>query len=311
MQTKINLNTRALPYILLLGTIWGGNLTVSRLGVGQFDIFSFVSLRALIAMAFFVLLYAFNRKRRWPRGRRIWLQGLMLGTIGTAFPMLSILGSLQFQSSGITSLLITTAPAITVLIAHFFIPAERLNWTKGLGVLTAMAGALLIILRGETSLPDVSQANPIGYLMVFGGVTAEGFMAAYTRLHMSDTDPFDITAIRMLIVVIFVVPLTLLFRPPDFSAVTPGGVVSLFYSAIVGGLIAQILSFFLSSRFGPTAFSLTSFVIPVVAAIFGVILLGETITAGMLMGTALILSGITILNLGSRAKTRTQAPQTS
>lgn len=229
-------------------------MTLSRLGVGQFDIFSFVSLRALIATALFVLLYTFNRKRRWPRGRRIWLQGLMLGTIGTAFPMLSILGSLQFQSSGVTSLLITTAPAITVLIAHFFIPAERLNWTKGLGVLTALAGALLIIVRGETGLPDVTQANPIGYLMVFAGVSAEGFMAAYTRLHMADTDPFDVTAIRMLIVVIFVVPLTLLFRPPDFSAVTPGGIVSLLYSAIVGGLIAQILSFSSAVVLGPPHF---------------------------------------------------------
>jgi drug/metabolite transporter (DMT)-like permease len=311
MQPQTNLNRRALPYVVLLGTVWGGNLTVSRLGVGQFEIFSFVSLRALVATSLFVLIYALNRQRRWPHGRRIWLQGLMLGSIGTAFPMLSILGSLQFQSSGVTSLLITTAPAITVLIAHFFIPAERLSWTKGLGVLTAMAGVLLIIIRGETGLPDVTQANPLGYLMVFAGVSAEGFMAAYTRLHMTDTDPFDVTAIRMLVVVIVVVPLTLLFRPPDFSAVTSSGVVSLLYSAIVGGFIAQILSFFLSSRFGPTAFSLTGFVVPVVAAIFGVVLLGETITTGMLMGTALILSGITILNLGSRSKAPVQAVQPS
>ena len=80
--------------------------------------------------------------------------------------MTSIVSSLQFQSSGITAVLITTSPAITVIMAHFFLPDEPLTRRKSLGVLFALGGALLLAARGESGLPDVSRANPLGYLLV-------------------------------------------------------------------------------------------------------------------------------------------------
>jgi len=41
-----------------------------------------------------------------------------------------------------------------------------LIWNKIAGVSLALNGALLLDLRGETRLPDVYKANPVGYILV-------------------------------------------------------------------------------------------------------------------------------------------------
>ena len=51
-------------------------------------------------------------------------------------------------------------------MAHFFLPDESLNRQKIMGVGLALGGALLLLMLGETGLPDVSHASPIGYGLV-------------------------------------------------------------------------------------------------------------------------------------------------
>ena len=48
-------------------------------------------------------------------------------------------------------------------------------------------------------------------------------------------------------------------------------------------------------RFGATTAAMTQYVVPVVAGIGGVLLLGEHITFVMLVGVSLIIGGITII----------------
>ena len=62
---------------------------------------------------------------------------------------------------------LTAGPAITVMMAHFFLADEALTWRKSIGVALALSGALLLTLRGESGLAGVDQASPIGYGLVF------------------------------------------------------------------------------------------------------------------------------------------------
>lgn len=124
---------QAFPYIGLLGLLWGTTLVVSRFGVAQFDPLLFVGLRLALASLAFGGVYLLSRRRRLPRNGRLWRHATMLGVFGTAVPMMAIVSSLRYQSSGVTAIIITTAPASTVLLAHFFLPDEQLNRYKSLG----------------------------------------------------------------------------------------------------------------------------------------------------------------------------------
>ena len=290
------MHTKALPYVGLLGLLWGTNLVIMRIGVGQFDPMVFVGIRLLMASLAFVAVYTFSGRRIIPTDRKLWLYATFLGIVSTAIPMTAVVTSLTFQSSGVTALLITTAPAYISIAAHFFLPDERMTPRKVLGVLLALSGAALIVLRGESGLPDVSQGNPIGYVLVIAAMLFETAGTILIRRHMQDFSSFDVTAVRLTVAGLTVLPVAILLRGIDLSQVTGSGWFSLVYAAFIGASSAQILAFNITKRFGATAFSLTSYVIPVVAAITGVLWLDETITGWMMAGMVLIGGGILLIN---------------
>ena len=116
---------RALPYITLLGFFFGSTLVVSRFSVGQFHPTTYIGLRMLLATMGYVILYTVVPQRfKWPKGRQLWRHATLLGVIGTAIPMTAVVSSLLYQSSGVTAILLTCGPAVTVLMAHFGLPDD-------------------------------------------------------------------------------------------------------------------------------------------------------------------------------------------
>ncbi len=290
------MHTKAFPYIGLLGLLWGSNLVVMRQGVGQFDPILFTGLRLLVASVAFLIVYAISSRRTIPTEPQLWRSGAFLGVISTAVPMTAIIFSLTLQSSGVTALLITTAPAVMTLAAHFFLPDEQLNGRKSIGILLALGGAGLVVLRGESGLPDVSHGSPLGYSLVMLAIIFETIGVIYIRKRMQQFSSFDVTAVRLTTATLIVFPLALLLRGFDLSQVTAVGWFSLVYAALVGAFSAQMLAFYIAKKFGATAFSLVSYVIPVIAAIAGVLWLDETITGWMVLGMGFIGGGILLIN---------------
>lgn len=290
------MSPQALPYIILLGILFGSTLVVSRFSVGQFQSLTYIGLRLTLAGLAHVVIYLFSKGRHWPRGRQLWGRSAVLGIFATAIPMTAIVSSLQFQSSGVTSVLVTTSPALTVLMAHFLLPDESLTRRKSLGVILALAGAVLLAIRGESGLPDVERASPVGYLLVMGAMVSASASTIYARKYMRDLDTFDVASVRMWVAALAIMPLSLLLVGFDLSQVTGQGYAALLYAAFVGTFAGMMLAFYNIQRFGATASALTAYVIPIVATLGGVLLLDETITSAMLLGMALIVGGVAIIN---------------
>ncbi|HRW04284.1 MAG TPA: DMT family transporter [Caldilineaceae bacterium] len=290
------MDPKASPYVLALGLAWGLNLVLSRFGIREFDPYVFIGLRLMIATAIFAGIYAFSPRRQWSRSRKLWRDATIVGIFGTALPFAGFVGALQFQSAGLTALLVTTGPAIVVTVAHFFLADARLTRATVIGVLTAFSGAVLIIALGESGLPDVSQANPLGYLMVFVALLSDAFMAVFIRKKMQGTDVFDVTSIRLAVAAVVIAPLALWLHPPALTAITVKGWGSLLFTATISTVVAQLLAFYITRTFGTTTIAMVSYVVPLVAILFGVLLLGETITWGMATGMVLIVIGVLIVN---------------
>ena len=231
-------------------------------------------------------------RRRWPREKRLWGHATVLGVFGTAAPMLGIVGSLQYQSSGVTAILITLGPALTVLMAHVFLPDETLTRRKTLGVLLAFGGGLLLAIRGETGLPGVGQASPIGYGLVIGAMVCGSGVTIYARRFMQNLDEFDVASVRMFSATVVVLPATVLALGLDLSRVDVAGVLVLGYAAFAGTFLTMLLSFVVVRRFGATASAMVSYVVPVFSSLGGMLLLDERITLTMIVGMVLIGLGL-------------------
>jgi len=287
---------QAVPYIFILGTLYGTTLLAGRFSVGQFEPTIFIGLRLVLGSVGFILVTILSRRHSWPRGKDLWKHSLVLGTIGTAVPMILLVISLRYQSSGMTAILITLGPSLTVLMAHFTLPEEPLTPRKLAGVLVAFSGAVLLMVLGESGLPDVHQGSPLGYLLVIVAILSSSSGTIYARKFMADMDTLSVNTARVLLATLLVLPLSLIFLGLDLSMVDRQGYLALGWAALGGTFLAVLISFDNIQRFGATAGSMPAYITPVVTSLGGVVLLHEKITPGMLAGMALIMVGIAVIN---------------
>lgn len=287
--------SNALFYVIILGFFWGTNIVASRFGIGQFNPYQFIVLRLFIATIFFIPVLLLSQGKL-PTDKELWQKATISGLLGVAIPIPMFILSLQYQSSGVTSLYITTAPVMILLAAHFFLPDEKMTRHKAVGVGLALCGAFFLALRGESGLSDVGRANPLGFILIMTGLASDACNTIYVRLRMKDFDPMQVTQIRLLVASVVLLIITLFITDFSLAGVTPIGYFSLVYAALIGALAGQFMAFYIQRRFGATAFSLTSFVVPVVATLCGALFLGEVITGTIGVGMGLIGSGLYLLN---------------
>lgn len=296
------MNIQALPYVILSGLLYGSSLIASRFSVGQFAPTTYIGLRVIIASTAHLFVYWMMSGRTLPRDKTLWKRAIIMGIFGTAVPLTCVVSSLQYQSSGVTSLLLTTSPALTVILAHFLLNDERLTGRKIIGVSLALGGAIMLALNGENGLPDVAGGDIRGYLFVGIAITASATMTIYARKYLSGYNAFDVASIRMFTASIVIMPLSVLTIGLDLSEVTGEGYFALIYAAIFGTFLGFLMAFYNIKRFGATPASMTSYIIPIVAGIGGVIVIGEEVTTTMIVGMVVIISGISLLQEFKRRK---------
>lgn len=294
------MDIQALFFIVFLGTLFGAATISSRFILGQFDAITYSGLRMSLAAFVYALLFILRiRGMRWPTDRQLWKHAALTGVFGNAIPVILIVSSLEYLSSGVTATMVTIFPVILVVLAHFLLPDERLSLRTILGVLLSLGGAFLIVALGETGLPDVADANPVGYVMIFAAALISGFATIYVRKNMVHYKAIEVTSLRLLFGALFSLPFALLVEPFDLSRVTPlGWGVFLLASLIM--FFGFFLGFYTIQRFGVTVAAMVDYITPIVASLGGAWLLDEAITAGMLLGMAFILGGVVIINYRRR-----------
>jgi drug/metabolite transporter (DMT)-like permease len=295
-ERSLFLKSHPAPNILLLGTLFGTTLVASRFSVGLMSPLTYVGLRLALASLLFVIIYVLSLGgRTWPRDPLLWRRAVILGVFGTAIPMFSFTAAMQYQSSGVTSVLITVSPALTAVLAHFMLPDEHLDLRKATGVACAFLGALILAIRGESGLPNLSKASPIGYGLVFFAITCTSSMNIFIRKKMRDYPAFDVAAIRILTAALLILPLSVWLSRFNLSGVSQDGWMIILYAAVVGTFFAMLLDFANTQRFGATVAVMVTYVIPIVTLLIGALLLNETITIPMLIGMGFIVVGVWLI----------------
>lgn len=291
------MNSKAIPFILLQGFMFGSTLVASRFCVDQFEPMTFIGIRFLIASAAHMLVYlVWQRRFKFPTSPTLWKHAAVLGVLGTAISSTFVVLSLQYQSAGVTSAFITLSPVFTVVLAHFFLCDQKLRLRTSLGVIVAFGGALLLVIRGESGITDGSAANPLGYLLVLISLLGTATSNIYAHKYMRNLNSFDVASVRMIVAMVSILPLSILLVGFDLSHVDTTGYIALFYAGIIGNFGGFLLSFYNVKKFGATTSALVGYVIPVVASLGGALVLDEKITTGMLVGMVLIIAGISIIN---------------
>ena len=279
-----------LVWLLLCG-IWGSTWLFIKLGLADLPPLTFAGIRFVIACAIIFLIIR-GRGISLPHNRRDWLLLAVTGVLSFTLNYGLIFWAEQHISSGLASLLQATTPAFGLVVAHFHLPSERMTWAKITGVVLGVCGVGVVFSNQLTVAGGRALAGCVA-------VVLSSVFVAYSNVlvkaHGRNLEPAILAAGQMFFGLI---PLLLIGIPLEGNPVhyrwTPLAVVSLFYLAIVGSVIAFLLYYWLVHHMDVTKTMMISLVTPVVAVLLGMVVLREKLDWRTIAGGAMIMSGIAL-----------------
>jgi drug/metabolite transporter (DMT)-like permease len=280
-----------LVWLLLCG-IWGSTWLFIKLGLSDLPPFTFAGIRFVIACAILFLLIA-GRRIPLPRQRNDWLLLAVTGLLTFSLNYGLVFWGEQYISSGLAALLQSTMPAFGLLLAHLYLPKERMTPLRIVGVVMGIVGVGVIFSNQlSVSGPRALVGSAALVLSALSGAYSNVLVKAKAK-HL---DPSVTAAGQMLFGLVPLLALGFLLEgnPLRFHW-TPRALISVLYLAIVGTVIAFVLYYWLIQHMDVTKTLLISLITPVVAVILGMLVLSEQLTWRTLAGGAMIISGIGLI----------------
>lgn len=277
------MSRKAALIFVVNSVIWGSSFLFIRVAVEHITPSAVVFWRTLLGAAFLVPLAV---KTRAFRGARAYLVPLLaVAALDMALPTFLTAWGEQHISSSAAGILTATDPLFTAVLAFWLVRSEAVNLKRFAGLVIGFAG--VVALLGLDFRGQLDQILGAGAVLL----SALGYAAAALvyRRWLSDVPALGVTALMTLISsAAFLAPaaVNLPSRVPPASSI-----LALVTLGVINTGVAYWLFYLLIDEAGAASASVITYVMPVVALVLGVAVLGESITAGAIAGLFLIGAG--------------------
>ena len=214
-----------------------------------------------------------------------WRPLVAFSAIEMAGPFVLLSDAEQVLPSGLTGLLVATVPLFGTLVAFGLGDRTALQLRRVLGLLVGLGGVALIVSGGGGEGGTVRAWNVIEVLLVAVGYAIAPFIA---DRRLSSIPGVGLAAASVALVAIVYVPIALVVQDTAPSGKSALAVLGL---AVVCTALAFVTFFALIDEAGPARSTLITYVNPVIALSLGVVVLDESLTAGLLLGGPLVIAG--------------------
>lgn len=278
--------------LISVTAIWGSTFFLIKDLVARMPVADFLAVRFVIAAL--VMLALFHR-HLLRLGRREWLQGIALGAVYGIAQLLQTSG-LEHTSASISGFVTGMYVVFTPLLGTVLL-RQRLPSITWIAVLLSVGGLGLLALHGFS----------IGY-----GVWLTLISAALYGLHIVGLgtwsrpgNAFALSSVQMLVIAI----ICLLATPPSGPSLPPdhGAWAAVVYMALAAGAGAMLVQTWAQAHLSPTRAAIVMTMEPVFAAGFAVTFGNDALTWRMVVGGALVLAAMYLVELVPRGTAAAQA----
>ncbi len=284
--------------LTVVALVWGGSFIAARVVAQEMPTFTAALWRYVIATTALVAL-SFMLERGLPRLSRVQALGVcLLGVTGVVLYNVLFLYGMQSVPASRGSLIVATVPAATLVGGALFMH-EPLTLRKSAGIAVALLGVAIELGRGNPLVMFQGHAG-IGEAALFGGVLA---WAAYTLLGrrlLTELSPLAATTYAALVGTALLVLLCVATGDFAVPAANQRGWLSLLFLGLLGTALAYIWFYDGVHAIGPARTSVFVNLVPIAAITFAVLLLNEPLLPSMIVGAALVVSGVFIINWPAR-----------
>lgn len=280
--------------LLVLGIMWGTSYAFIKLGVETLPTFTLIAARLAIGLGLLMTVVLVAREPL-PRSPRIYGHLAVMAAINIVIPFTLITWAELSVDSAIAAILNGAVPLIVIVLAALTFHDEPITVNRLVGVVTGYIGVVILIGPGIfTALSGESEFT--GEIALVGSTVAYAIGAVYSRRNIRGLRPMIPAVFQVGFAFMMVSVLALVFENPFAVAWNLDAVVAVLWLGLLGSGLAYLLMFRLLSRIGATATSQLAYLLPVVGIITGAVMFGEQVDAGVLVGTGLILAGVTLVN---------------
>ncbi len=295
-----------LAHIVALAVVmvWGSTFAFTKLlltnGISAAQIFA---LRFTFA---YITLLAYNLYK----GHNRWfsfsfkdeLKMLVLGISGGSIYFLAENSSMNYTTATNTSLIVCACPLFTTFIIAWFYKTEHICRRQVFGTLVAIAGMAMVVMNGQFVL----QLSPKGDLLAFGACMS---WVVYSLVMMDVNKRYDIVFITRKVFfygTLTIMPYFVIYPEPlPVEVLLRGDIMTnLLFLSVVGSTLCFLLWNWSLMRIGVVVTTNYIYLTPVATILFAWWLIDEPVTLWLILGTALLLWGLFLVNKkGNNEKT--------
>jgi drug/metabolite transporter (DMT)-like permease len=287
------------PYLALvaLALVWGFSFLLIKVGLHDMSPTVLMLIRAASGFAALAAYMLVTRRPLLGDGwkRRIIPYAVLAVTSGVIPWTLIALGE-QSISSGLASILNATTPLWAAVLVTWLIPRDRPSALNYVGVLIGLVGVVILV------LPDVTAkgfgASVAGAVVVLLASISYAISALYQRMKLRGFSVYEVSVGQLGLTALLAIPVAAPSLPSWHLALpSTAAVIAL---GVGGSGLAYLLYYYINNTLGPVRATGVTILVPMTAVLWGVVLLGETLSLPIVVGMVVILAGIVLTNVNRR-----------
>ena len=284
--------------------IWGTTYLGIRVALETIPPALIGALRFIIAG---VVLAALLRVRgvRLP-GSRHWpglaIVGVLLIGVGNGMVVVAE----QWVPSGIAAVVIATAPFWMATVEAFIPGGERFSRRTLTGMTLGFTGIVLLL------WPDLTAGGSVGRQFLFGLIALQlaeigwSLGTAYSKRHAREENAIAAAALQMFFGGVAMLAVAIIRGEWHDLYFSPRSAAAELYLIVAGSLVAYPAYIYALKYLPVSTVSLYAYVNPVIAVLLGAMLLGEPFGIRIVIASALVLCGVSVVRgwMGKRTAAR-------
>lgn len=290
-----NVDLKAATLVTLLALLWAGNPIAIKMALPDAPPIRQAWMRFILGGTT-VLVWALATRTPLSIERREIRPLLILGMIFTVQIALLNLG-VGYTSAGHVAILLNAYPVYTVLLAHFFVPGDRLSASRAAGVVIAYAGVVLLFSR-ELRLQS---GLLLGDLLASGSAFLLGVRTVYLTRAVQRIQPVKLLLAQVAFSVPCYLLASLLFEAAHPYRWTLRLGLSLGFQGFIVAGFNFILNLHLLKTYRPSGLAAYFLTTPLFGVLLSWLVVGEAVTTRLLLSAALVVGGIALASRPSPA----------
>jgi drug/metabolite transporter (DMT)-like permease len=290
--------TKILPYLEALFTVivWGATFIATKIALREVSPATIVWIRFSIGTLILGAVVAARRQFALPE-RSEWLYFAMLGFLGVTFHQWLQATGLQTAQATTTAWIVATTPVFIAILGWIALK-ERLNGAQVIGITLAAFGVLLIVSKGNFGALFTGKEGTFGDFLILVSSVNWAVYTILSRRELARHPAARMMFFVMLLGWIFVNIWIFGFGPglSEIPNLTSSGWGAILMLGIFGSGLAYIAFYDALQEIPASQLGAFFNVEPLVTTILASFMINEAITAVTLIGGAIIILGIWLVN---------------